>query len=91
MSSQRTAEIRAVAVRVALTFGLPGQQVAGDLGTGALTWNKGIEKERCALGKPARQSELAREIASLRKGNRLAREARASPKKATVVMVERNQ
>jgi transposase len=91
MSSQRTAEFRAEAVRIALTSGLPRRQVATDLGVGYSTLNKWIEKGRHDLEKPARQSDLEREIAELRKENRLLREERDVLKKATVFFAERSK
>ena len=81
MSSQRTAEFRAEAVRIALASGLPLRQVATDLGIGYSTLNKWIGEDRRDPEKPARQSDLEREIAELRKENRLLREERDVLKK----------
>lgn len=91
MSSQRTAEFRAEAVRIALTSGLPRRQIATDLGIGYSTLNKWIEKNRRDPEGPAVQSDLEREIAELRKENRLLREERDILKKATVFFAGRSK
>lgn len=67
MAPSRSPECRAEAVRLALTSGLPRKQVAADLGVGYSTLNKWVEKDRANPERPARQSDLEREIAELRK------------------------
>jgi len=91
MTLSRTPEFRAEAVRIALTSGLPRKQVAADLGVGYSTLNKWVEKDRANPEKSARQSDLEREIAELRKENRLLREERDVLKKATVFFAERSK
>ncbi len=90
MASRPTEEFRAEAVRVALTSGLPRRQVATDFGIGFSTLNRWIQQDRHSLERPALQSDLEREIAELRKENRLLREERDVLKKATVFFAERS-
>ena len=91
MASRPTEDFRAEAVRVALTSGLPRKQVAADFGIGFSTLNRWIQKDRRSSEKPAVQSDLEREIAELRKENRLLREERDVLKKATVFFAERSK
>jgi len=74
MGTKRTAEFRQEAVRVALTSGLTRKQVAADFGVGFSTLSNWIQQERKNPEKPTAQSDLEREIAELRKENRLLRE-----------------
>jgi transposase len=83
MGTKRTAEFRQEAVRVALTSGLNRKQVAADFGIGFSTLSKWIQQDRKDPEKPAAQSDLEREVAELRKENRLLREEREVLKKAT--------
>jgi len=91
MASRPTEEFRAEAVRVALTSGLPRKQVAADLGIGFSTLSRWIQQDRRNSEKPGAQSDLEREIADLRKENRLLREERDVLKKATVFFAERSK
>ena len=92
MASRPTEEFRAEAVRErALTSGLPRKQVATDFGIGFSTLNRWIQQERRNPEKPAVQSDLEREIAELRKENRMLREEREVLKKATVFFAERSK
>jgi len=91
MASRPTEEFRAEAVRVALTSGLPRKQVAADLGIGFSTLSRWIQQDRRNPEKPGAQSDLEREIAELRKENRLLREERDVLKKATVFFAERSK
>ena len=84
MGSKRTAEFRQEAVRVALTSGLTRKQVAADFGIGFSTLSNWIQQDRKNPEKPTAQPDLEREIAELRKENRLLREERDILKKATV-------
>jgi len=84
MGTRRTAEFRQEAVRVALTSGLARKQVAADFGIGFSTLSKWIQQDRKDPEKPSAQSDLEREIAELRKENRLLREERDVLKKATI-------
>ncbi len=91
MASRPTEEFRAEAVRIALTSGLPRKQVATDFGIGFSTLNRWIQQERRNPEKPTVQSDLEREIAELRKENRMLREERDVLKKATVFFAERSK
>ena len=91
MASRPTQEFRAEAVRVALTSGLPRKQVASDFGVGFSTLNRWIQQDRRNPEKPSIQSDLEREIAELRKENRMLREERDVLKKATVFFAERSK
>ena len=91
MASRPTEEFRAEAVRVALTSGLPRKQVASDFGVGFSTLNRWIQHDRRNPEKPTSQSDLEREIAELRKENRMLREERDVLKKATVFLAERSK
>ena len=91
MASRPTEEFRAEAVRVALTSGLPRKQVAADFGVGFSTLNRWIQRDRRDPEKPTLQSDLEREIAELRKENRMLREERDVLKKATQFFAERSK
>jgi len=91
MASRPTQEFRSEAVRVALTSGLPRKQVAADFGIGFSTLNRWIQQDRRNPEKPTVQSDLEREIAELRKENRMLREERDVLKKATVFFAERSK
>ena len=84
MGTKRTTEFRQEAVRVALTSGLTRKQVAADFGVGFSTLCNWIQQDRKNPEKPLAQTDLEREIAELRKENRLLREERDILKKATV-------
>lgn len=91
MGSRYTAEFRAEAVRLALTSGLPRRQIAADLGIGYSSLNNWIGKDQSDPAKPTAQTDLEREIAELRRENRLLREERDILKKATVFFAERSK
>ena len=91
MASKPTPEFRAEAVRVALTSRLPRRQVAADFGIGFSTLNRWVQQDRRNPEKPKVQSDLEREIAELRKENRMLREERDVLKKATVFFAERSK
>jgi transposase len=76
MAQKPTPEFRAEAVRVALTSGLPRRQVAADFGVGFSTLSRWIQQDRRNSEKPTTQSDLEREVAELRKENRMLREER---------------
>jgi len=84
MRKNHTAEFKQEAVRVALTSGLTRKQVAADFGVGFSTLSHWIQQDRKNPEKPTMQTDLEREIAELRKENRLLREERDILKKATV-------
>ncbi|MEL7278391.1 MAG: transposase [Pseudomonadota bacterium] len=79
MGKRPSAEFRAEAVRVALTSGLSRRQVASDSGVGFSTLNSWIRQDRDDPAKPAAQPDLEREMAELRKENRLFREVSLYP------------
>ncbi len=91
MASSHTPEFRAEAVRIALTSGLSRKQVAADLGIGFSILSRWIQLDRRNPEKPKAQTDLEREIAELRKENRLLREEREVLKKATVFFAERSK
>ena len=91
MAQRPTPEFRAEAVRIALTSGLSRRQVATDLGIGFSTLSRWIRQDQRNPEKPTRQSDLEREIAELRKENRLLREERDVLKKATQFFAERSK
>ena len=91
MASKPTREFRAEAVRVALTSGLPRKQVAADFGVGFSTRSRWIQQDRRTPEKPTVQSDLEREIAELRKENRMLRQQRDVLKKATQFFAERSK
>jgi len=84
MGTKQSAEFRQEAVRVALTSGLTRKQVAADFGIGFSTLSRWIRQDRATLPEPSAQSDLEREVAMLRKENRLLREEREVIKKATI-------
>ena len=90
-SPQRTPEFRAEAVRIALTSGLSRRQVASDLGVGFSTWHTWVRQYQAHPANPAVQSALERELAELRRENRLLREERDLLKKATQFFAERRK
>ena len=82
MGRGRTDEFRKVAVRIALTSGLPRRQVADDLGVGFSTLNKWVSARRGTDVVSAKDHELARENERLRREVRILKEERDTPKKA---------
>ena len=91
MAQKPTLELRREAVRVALTSGLPRKQVAADFGVGFSTLSRWIRQHWRNPEKPTVLSDLEREIADLRKENRMLREERDVLKKATVFFAERSK
>ena len=91
MAQKPTPEFRAEAVRIALTSGLSRRQVAAALGIGFSTLSRWIQKDRRNPEKPTTQSDLEREVAELRKENRMLREEREVLKKATQFFAERSK
>lgn len=91
MASSHTPEFRAEAVRIALTSGLSRRRVAEELGVGFSTLNRWVSLDRSSPEKPQTQSDLERELAELRKENRLLREERDILKKATQFFAVRSK
>ena len=76
MGMKRTDEFRADAVRIALTSGLTGKQVASDLGVDLSTLNKWVTAHRDTDVVSDKDLDLARENERLRRENRMLREKR---------------
>ena len=83
MGTARTDEFRKDAVRIALTSGLSGKQIADDLGVGMSTLNKWITAHRDTDVVSQEDRELAVENERLRRESRILREERDILKKAT--------
>jgi len=78
-----TDEFRKEAVQIALTSGLSRQQVADDLGIGKSTLGKWITQYREQDLMSGPHDDVQKELAHLRKENRILREERDLLKKAT--------
>ena len=87
MAQRHGTEFRKEAVRLALTSGLTRKQIADDLGMGLSTLNKWVQQDRHEELMSGPDDDQAKEIARLRKENRILREEREIPKKATVFFV----
>ena len=83
MGTKRTDEFRQDAVRIALTSGLTGKQVADDLGVGMSTLKKWITVYRDTDVVSKEDLDLAQENERLRREIRLLKEEREIFKKAT--------
>ena len=88
MGTKQTAEFRQEVVRVAVTSGLSGKQVASDFGIGFSTLSGWIKEERSNITPSEPQIDLIQENKRLRKENRLLREEREILKKAAVFFVK---
>ena len=84
MASRYGTEFRREAVRLALTSGLTRKQVAADLGIGFSTLNKWVSQDRDRDLMSGPHEDQEKELARLRKENRILREERDILKKATV-------
>lgn len=76
MAQKPTPEFPAETVSVPLTSGLPRKQVSAYFGIGFSTFRRWTQQERRNPEKPTIQSDLERELAELRKENRMLREER---------------
>ena len=83
MGLKRTDEFRQDAVRIALTRGLTGKQVADDLGVGMTTLKKWIKVYRDTDVVSKEDLDLAEENDRLRRENRILKGEREILKKAT--------
>jgi len=83
MGIKRTREFRGEAVRLALSSGLTQQQVADDLGIGLSTLGKWVSSHKHAELMAGPHDDKDKELARLRKENRILREERDILKKAT--------
>ena len=75
---------RTEAVRLALTSGLTRKQLSSDLGIGFSTLNKWVQQDRHKDLMSGPHEDQEKELARLRKENRILREEREILKKATV-------
>lgn len=84
---RHTEEFKHEAVKLALTSGLPRQAIADDLGIGRSTLGKWVgeyrHEQRSLEGGGLQTNELQKELAALRRENKLLREERDLLKKAT--------
>lgn len=83
MSLKKSEEFKREAVQLALSSGLSRKQVAADLGVGMSTLNKWVAKHKHADLMSGPHDDLHKELARLRKENRILREEREILKKAT--------
>jgi len=83
MSLKKSEEFKREAIQLALTSGLSCQQVADDLGIGMSTLNKWIAKHKHDDLMSGPHDDVHKELARLRKENRILREEREILKKAT--------
>ncbi|GGF72447.1 transposase [Terasakiella brassicae] len=83
MSLKKSDEFKSEAVQLALTSGLSCKQVAADLGIGFSTLNKWVAKHKHDDLMSGPHDDLHKELARLRKENRILREEREILKKAT--------
>ena len=91
MGIRRTPEFRAEAVRLALTSGLTQQEVADDLGIGLSTLGKWITAHKNAELMAGPHDDKDKELARLRKENRILREERDILKKATTFFASQSR
>jgi transposase len=81
MGIRRTEEFRNEAVRIALASGLSQKQVADDLGIGLSTLSKWIVRHKQTALMSGPHDDKDKELARLRKENRILREERDILKK----------
>jgi transposase len=91
MGIRRTEEFRSEAVRIALTSGLSHKQVADDLGIGLSTLGKWVTSHKHTELMSGRHSDKDKELARLRKENRILREERDILKKATAFFASQSR
>lgn len=85
MGTVRTDGFRKDAVRIALTGGLSGKQIAGDPGVGMSTLNKWITAHRDTDVVSVEDRELGLETERLGRDSRMLREEGGIPRKAPQV------
>jgi transposase len=81
MGQRYGGEFKRVAVRLALTSGLPRKQISTDLGVGFSTLNKWMQQSRDKDLLKGPQVDQEKELSRLRKENRILREQREILKK----------
>jgi transposase len=91
MGIRRTEEFRSEAVRIALTSGLSHKQVADDLGIGLSTLGKWISGYKHTELMSGPHNDKDKELARLRKENRILREERDILKKATAFFASQSR
>lgn len=84
MSLKKSDAFKSEAVQLALTSGLTRKEVAADLGIGFSTLNKWIGQHKHDDLMSGPHDDVHKELARLRKENRILREEREILKKATV-------
>lgn len=84
MARRYSDEFRRDAVRIATTSGLTRPQIASDIGVGVSTLNKWVQQHQNDDLMSGPHGDVEKESAHLRKENRLLREEREVPKKATI-------
>jgi len=75
-SPHPTPEVRAEAVRMALTSGWPHKQGAADPGVGFSTRSRWMQADQRNPETPTAQTDMERELAKLRRENRMLRQER---------------
>jgi len=83
MSLKKSDEFKHEAVQLALTSGLSRKQVAADLGIGLSTLNRWVSQHKHDDLMSGPHDDLHKELARLRKENRILKEEREILKKAT--------
>lgn len=84
MNLKKSDAFKLEAVQLALTSGLTRREVAADLGIGFSTLNKWVAQHKHADLMSGPHDDVHKELARLRKENRILKEEREILKKATV-------
>jgi len=91
MGIRRTEEFRNESVRIALTSGLTQKQVADDLGIGLSTLSKWVVRHKQTELMSGPHDDTDKELARLRKENRILHEERDILKKATAFFARQSR
>ena len=84
MNLRKSDSFKSEAIQLALTSGLSRKQVASDLGIGMSTLNKWVSQHKHDDLMSGPHDDVQKELARLRKENRILKEEREILKKATV-------
>jgi len=84
MNLKKSDAFKSEAIQLALTSGLTRKQVAADLGIGMSTLNKWVAQHKHDDLMAGPHDDVHKELARLRKENRILKEEREILKKATV-------